>query len=140
MADGTPRDCASPNCGAEADTSIIRDDELGSDKASALGRTEGGGPVDAASRIALFMGTSNSTTTSTSTTSTDKKRSLASLASLLGGGDSSSTTDDAATSSGTATSPGTTESAVAATAGNGATSGLPTCSDDGTVTMTFHQV
>ncbi len=33
-----------------------------------------------------------------------------------------------------------TESTVAATAGEGATSGLPTCADDGTITMTFHQV
>jgi len=33
-----------------------------------------------------------------------------------------------------------TESNVAALAGQGATSGLPTCSDDGTVTMVFHQI
>lgn len=32
------------------------------------------------------------------------------------------------------------ETMVAATAGNGATSGLPTCSDDGSITMTFRQI
>jgi len=53
--DGTPRDCASPLCGSEADTSIIRKNELGTSRASALGRTQGGGPVDAAKMIALFM-------------------------------------------------------------------------------------
>src|SRR5258706_5066247 len=53
--DGTPRDCASPGCGSEADTSIIRTSELGTSKASALGRTNGGGPVSAAKMIAIFM-------------------------------------------------------------------------------------
>jgi hypothetical protein len=33
-----------------------------------------------------------------------------------------------------------TESNVAAMAGQGATSGLPTCADDGTIQMVFHQV
>ena len=64
-----------------------------------------------------------------------KKRGL--LSSLLGGGSDSS---DAATSTGTKTADGAVESQVAATAGNGAVSGLPTASDDGVVTMTFHQV
>jgi hypothetical protein len=73
--DGTPRDCASPGCGAEADTSIIRAQELGTSKASALGRTEGGGPVDAAAAIATFMGNSTGTT---------NKRGI--LGNLLGGG------------------------------------------------------
>jgi len=38
-ADGTLRDCATPACGSEADTSIIRSKELGTNKATALGRT-----------------------------------------------------------------------------------------------------
>jgi len=59
--DGTPRDCATPRCGAEDDTSIIRERELGTKRASALGRTKAGGPVDAAAAIATFMGGSNST-------------------------------------------------------------------------------
>lgn len=41
---------------------------------------------------------------------------------------------------GTKTPAGTTESAVKAATGQGATQGMPTCADDGTVTMTFHQV
>jgi len=60
--DGTPRDCASPKCGSEADTSIIRDRELGSNKASALGRTPAGGPIDASKMVALFMGDGGNTT------------------------------------------------------------------------------
>jgi len=43
-------------------------------------------------------------------------------------------------SAGTKTPAGTTETGVAASAGVGATKGLPTCSDDGTLTMNFHQV
>lgn len=76
--DGTPRDCSSPLCGAEDDTSIIRDKELGTDKASALGRTKGNGPVDAASAIATFMGNS------TANAATKRRRGL--LSDLLGGG------------------------------------------------------
>jgi hypothetical protein len=60
--DGVPRDCATPACGAEKDTSIIRQQELGANKASALGRTNGFAPVDAASAIATFLGSSNSST------------------------------------------------------------------------------
>jgi hypothetical protein len=41
---------------------------------------------------------------------------------------------------GTKTPKGTTEQGVAAAAGSGASTGLPTTADDGTVTMTFHQV
>jgi Egh16-like virulence factor len=61
--DGTPRDCASPACGSEADTSIIRSKELGTSKASALGRTNGGGPVDAAKMVSLFMDGAGGNTT-----------------------------------------------------------------------------
>ncbi|KAF5851893.1 hypothetical protein GGP41_000623 [Bipolaris sorokiniana] len=42
--------------------------------------------------------------------------------------------------SGTKTPKGTAEQGVAAAAGTGASTGLPTTADDGTVTMTFHQV
>jgi len=45
-----------------------------------------------------------------------------------------------ASNGGTKTPSGTKETAVQASAGQGATSGMPTCADDGTVTMTFHQV
>lgn len=41
---------------------------------------------------------------------------------------------------GTKTPKGTAEQGVAAAAGTGASTGLPTTADDGTVTMTFHQV
>ena len=45
-----------------------------------------------------------------------------------------------AASGGTKTPAGTTETAVKASTGQGAIAGMPTCADDGTVQMTFHQV
>lgn len=45
-----------------------------------------------------------------------------------------------ASNGGTKTPAGTKETAVKAATGQGAVSGMPTCADDGTVTMTFHQV
>jgi Egh16-like virulence factor len=125
--DGTPRGCATPACGAEADTSIIRKDELGTNKASALGRTEGGGPVDAATMISAFMDGGAGNTTSAKAARELYFEALAKR--QLGG-----------SNGGTKTAPGTVENGVAAAAGQGAASGLPTCSDDGVVTMTFHQV
>lgn len=131
VADGTPRDCATPACGAEADTSIIRSSELGTSKATALGRTQGGGPVDAATMIANFMDTAAGNTTSAKAARAEHlaARALYDVADL-----------HKRASSGTKTPAGTTETAVQASAGQGATSGLPTTSDSGVVTMTFHQV
>lgn len=127
VADGTPRDCASPACGSEADTSIIRAKEMGG-KASALGRTSNG-PVDAAAAISSFMGGNAAT-----------KRSPQ-LAALLGGaGGKGAGAGAGATSAGQKTAKGTTEQGVSKAAGQGASSGLPTCSDSGEITMTFHQV
>ncbi|TVY33182.1 hypothetical protein LSUB1_G007502 [Lachnellula subtilissima] len=127
VADGTPRDCASPSCGAEADTSIIRDKELGTSKATALGRTSTG-PVDASKMIAAFMGGNANTTAAKAAREVHdammQRRSLGVRAA----------------SGGVKTPSGTKETAVKAATGAGATSGMPTCADDGTVTMTFHQV
>ncbi|EWC45462.1 hypothetical protein DRE_00861 [Drechslerella stenobrocha 248] len=53
---GTPRDCQSPDCGAQADTALFKKDELASGKASPLGRTNRGGPVYADSMVINFMG------------------------------------------------------------------------------------
>jgi len=117
VTDGTPRDCASPGCGAEADTSIIRAREMGTDKASALGRTSNG-PVDASAAISSFMGSAPAAT----------KRQLGKKAAK------------GATSAGQKTAKGTTEQGVSKAAGQGASAGLPTCSDSGEITMTFHQV
>jgi hypothetical protein len=60
------------------------------------------------------------------------------LAALLGGKGKAGAAGGAA--AGTKTAKGTKEAGVAAAAGSGATSGLPTTADDGTITMTFHQV
>lgn len=136
VADGTPRDCASPRCGSEADTSIIRTKEMGG-KASALGRTNGGGPVDAAKAISSFMGAGAGASTGATTAATQKRQLLGGL---LGGGKGKGGAAGGATSAGTKTAAGTTEQGVAKAAGAGAASGLPTTADDGSITMTFHQV
>ena len=41
IVDGTPRDCSTARCGAQSDTAVIRNAELGTARASALGRTSG---------------------------------------------------------------------------------------------------
>ncbi|KAF3047138.1 hypothetical protein E8E12_011432 [Didymella heteroderae] len=131
--DGTPRDSGNPLSGSEADTSIIRTKEMGG-KASALGRTQGGGAVDAASAIATFMGTGGAAAGGAAA----NKRGL--LDALTGGAGGAGKAGGAASAAGTKTPKGTSETGVAAAAGQGASQGLPTTADDGTITMTFHQV
>ncbi|KAM3447782.1 hypothetical protein MY3296_008405 [Beauveria thailandica] len=55
VADGTPRNCAANACGAQADTCIIRDADIAAGK-SPLGWTQGNGEVKAESLVASFMG------------------------------------------------------------------------------------
>jgi hypothetical protein len=129
VADGTPRDCASPRCGSEADTSIIRKNELGTSKASALGRTNGGGPVDAAKMVTLFMDGAGGNSSSVKAARAIHEAALARRANL-----------PRAANGGTKTPKGTMETAVKAATGMAAAQGLPTTQDDGTLQMTFHQV
>jgi hypothetical protein len=126
--DGTPRDCASPACGSEADTAIIRNRELGTSKASALGRTQGGGPIDAAAMMAVFMDGVGGNTTAAKTARALHEENMArrALAVRQNGG-------------GSKTPKGTAETGVKAATG-AASGGLPTTADDGTLKMTFHQV
>lgn len=104
-------------------------------KASALGRTQGGGPVDAAAAISTFMGGAAGATGAGAAAPAQKRQLLGGLLGGKGKGGGG-----AAAGAGTKTAAGTTEQGVAQAAGTGASSGLPTTSDDGTVTMTFHQV
>ncbi|TLS27329.1 hypothetical protein PpBr36_04689 [Pyricularia pennisetigena] len=129
LIDGTPRDCPSPVCGSEADTAIIRDRELGTSRASALGRTQGGGPVDAAKMVALFMDGASTNKSEVVAARERHAANLARRATLLpraGGG--------------TSTPKGTEETGVLAATGIAATKGLPTTNDDGTINIVFHQV
>lgn len=136
--DGTPRDSGNPLSGSEADTSIIRAKEMGG-KASALGRTQGGGPVDAAAAISNFMGNgaAGGAAPAAKAPAANNKRGLLDALTGAAGGAGGAAGGAAA---GTKTPKGTTEQGVAAAAGQGASSGLPTTADDGTITMTFHQV
>jgi len=117
--DGTPRDCASPGCGSEQDTAIIRAREMGTDRASALGRTKSG-PVDAGAAIAMFMGGAPAPAAATKAKRNPQK--------------------GAKGAKGQKTAAGAVEQGVSKAAGQGATSGLPTASDSGEISMTFHQV
>lgn len=127
VADGTPRGCASPACGAEADTTIFRAKELGTSKASAIGRTSTG-PVDASKMISMFMGGN----ASASDVKAAREIHLASMhrRSLV----------VRAADGGAKTPKDSVETGVKAATGAGAKSGMPTCADDGTVKMTLHQV
>ncbi|KAL0942347.1 uncharacterized protein CTRU02_200233 [Colletotrichum truncatum] len=129
LIDGTPRDCASPRCGSEADTAIMRDREMGTARASALGRTQGGGPVDAASMVQMFMDGAGGNTTAVKQAREIHEASMArrSLVSRQSG-------------KGTKTPKGTAETSVKAATGMAASAGMPTTSDDGTLKMTYHQV
>ncbi|GAB1316506.1 Cell surface protein [Madurella fahalii] len=152
IADGTPRDCSTNRCGSQADTAIIRDREIRRGEVGPLGRTQGNGPIDAATMITNFMGGAAAPRNSGANSSVgveddiagqqeEKKKKMKRgeaggvarvarqlFGGLFGGGNRGS--DSAAA----------TEGNVAATAGAGATSGLPTCADDGSVEMVFHQV
>ncbi|KAK0101793.1 hypothetical protein ONS95_006943 [Cadophora gregata] len=135
VTDGTPRDCPSAGCGAQSDTSIIRTNELGTAKASALGRTKNDGPVDAAKMMAVFMDGSAANVTAREIHENNNlyKRQLGKL---FGGGAGGA---GGATDPGVKTPAGTKETGVAAAAGLGASEGLPTASDSGEITMTIHQ-
>lgn len=139
--DGTPRDCSSNGCGSQADSAIIRDREIESGEATPLGRTQGNGPVDASVMIANFMGNGAAPPANVGASGSVgveddidmnalqrmTKRQF-SLGGLLGGGNQGAKAE------------GPPESAVAAAAGQGATSGLPTAAEDGSVTATFRQI
>jgi hypothetical protein len=101
---------------------------MGTSKATALGRTEGGGPVDASKMISMFMGGNANSTAAVAARAVHAE--MLALRSL----------GKRAASGGVSTPKGTKETAVAAAEGMGATSGLPTTADDGTLQMTFHQV
>ncbi|KAL3418788.1 hypothetical protein PVAG01_09009 [Phlyctema vagabunda] len=131
VVDGTPRDCPTARCGAQSDTAIIRKNELGTTKASALGRTTGSGPIDATKMMAVFMDGAAGNTTAVKEAralhfAAMKKRQL------FGGANKAA--------AGTKTPAGTTETGVQAATGQGASSGLPTTNAAGEIDMTLHQI
>lgn len=154
IADGTPRDCSSNGCGSQADTAIIRDREISNGECGPLGRTQGNGPVEAAAMINNFMGSGTAPTnngtgvgvednipSNAQRGNNDKRTNKRppwiprqfSLGRLLGGGGAGGA--NAGTKGNLPD-----EANVAATAGAGASSGLPTCADDGTIEMEFRQI
>ncbi|KAH7369227.1 MAS1 protein [Plectosphaerella cucumerina] len=145
VADGTPRDCTSNGCGSQADTAIIRDREMA--EVGPLGRTQGNGPVKAETMIANFMGGATAPTNNGKGTGVEdnipasaggqaaaksKNAARQLLGGLLGGLGGGGGAGKKVT--------GPAETMVAASAGAGASQGLPTCSDSGAITMTFYQI
>src|ERR1700754_4583038 len=109
----------SPACGSEADTSIIRKN------GSPLGKTNGGGQVDAEAAVATFMGTAGASRIKRhllTRTPVNNPRGLADrLGEFLGGGKGNAASGGASTDAvGTKTPKGTVEDGVAAAAGSGA--------------------
>lgn len=98
------------------DTAIIRAKELGTAKASALGRTNGGGPIDAGAAISNFMG-GNPNSTQTKMAREIHFAMMAKRQVNLGG---------LAGKGGVKTPAGTKETGVAAAAGAGASNGKMT--------------
>jgi hypothetical protein len=152
----------SSGCGSQADTAIIRDREIASGKAGPLGRTQGNGVVDAAVMVGAFMGAGAAPPANNGAAASvgvednipqanQKRQFLSNLLGGLGGGKAGGAggaTGGKAGATGIAgllggggeKVDGPPETRVAAAVGAGATSGLPTCADDGTVTMTLRQV
>jgi hypothetical protein len=144
-------------CGSQADTAIIRDSEIASGECGPLGRTQGNGPVDASVMIAAFMGTGAIPTNAGAAAGVGAednipknaqkiRRQLAGLFGGLGGGAAGGAGGGGATGfagllgGGGNKATGPPEAGVAAAAGQGASTGLPTANADGTVDMTFRQV
>ncbi|GAM88249.1 hypothetical protein ANO11243_062820 [Dothideomycetidae sp. 11243] len=80
ITDGTPRDCATPGCGAEADTTVFRGD-------SPLGKTVGSGTVDAAKNIQIFMSGNAASASAGSSSGSAAGGAGGGIAGLLTGGD-----------------------------------------------------
>jgi hypothetical protein len=126
---------SSPACGSEADTSIIRRG------GAPLGRTQGGGTVDAEAAVAKFMGT---TPNKSKRWVPNPRAGLSAralgdaLSGLFGGGGAGGSSGTNAV--GVKTPKGTVEDAVASSAGTGADTGLPTVGADGVISMNMHQV
>jgi len=130
VVDGTPRDCARASCGSQDDTAIIRENELGTARASALGRTRANGPVDPTRIMAIFMDGEAG-----NTTAVRQARDIHFAKRQLFRG-----ANTGAGAGGIKTPTGTQETGVQAATGAGATSGLPTTNNAGEIDMTLHQI
>ncbi|KAG8664058.1 uncharacterized protein FPOAC1_014125 [Fusarium poae] len=145
--DGTPRSVTSAASGGQVDTSVIRDPELGSSKASALGRTSKG-PVDPARVIKRSCKVSRVDPLLIASLEEEKKAyKTESKSSPVGGlaleaehGVNGLLDDFFQTAKGVPSPRGYIEDSVQKCAGAGAKSGLPTTASDGTLKLIYHQV
>ncbi|KAJ5976630.1 hypothetical protein N7481_010337 [Penicillium waksmanii] len=166
VVDGVRRDCPSAVCGGQKDTAVIRDQELGSVKASALGRTLSSGPVDPKRVISNFMKPSAQARAHTRHFLQARQvlNDVASVVTNAGGAilngaqdiadktpfggaikGAQSAVDDVAgalpgNKPGATTPSGTVENGFKGSTGKGLNKGLPSASNDGVITMIYHQV
>ncbi|PHH59273.1 hypothetical protein CDD81_3509 [Ophiocordyceps australis] len=162
VADGTPRDCSTNSCGSQADTSIIRDRDMSSGRGSALGRTQGNGPVDAGLAISSFMGMGATAPKNNGAASSvgveddlsglrggraqrrqEHKRQVGRLMNgLMGlvGGGSGNTGILGVSGAGGSRNQYSMETKVSDMSGMGKQQGLPTANDNGEIAMVYRQI
>ncbi|MBE3041803.1 DUF3129 domain-containing protein, partial [Candidatus Bathyarchaeota archaeon] len=170
IADGTPRDCSSNGCGSQADTAIIRDsemDEVGplgrtqgngpvvAETMIANFMGNGSAPTNdgASDSVGVEDDISEEDLDQKKRKRKTRRQFRERLAGLFGGGNDDEESGDGDSSAGGGgtgigglfggggdENDGPPEASVASTAGEGESGGLPTCADDGTITMTYRQV
>ncbi|CAI4214737.1 unnamed protein product [Parascedosporium putredinis] len=147
--------------GLSADTAIIRDREINSGSCGPLGRTQGNGPISAETMILNFMGEGAAPATTAPPSPSASRTTSPPTPAAPPTASASSVTSSAASpvalpavpavpvavllvllasSAAVATRTAAPESGVASSAGVGASEGLPTCADDGTISMTYRQI
>ncbi|OAQ75360.1 cell surface protein (Mas1) [Purpureocillium lilacinum] len=159
VTDGTPRKCVVNACGAQADTGIIRDQDINAGIVGPLGKTQGHGKVDPETNVAVWLGNKPSQAAPANKGAADsvgvednlgafapqktQKRSwrrdmmdtiLGAAANtpvlgLSGIGPTKDTSDM-----------GKEENIITKTAGEGKDKGLPTCGKDGVIELGYFQV
>ncbi|POR32908.1 Uncharacterized protein TPAR_06841 [Tolypocladium paradoxum] len=155
VADGTPRNCVANSCGAQADTAIIRDLDISTGQATPLGKTQGNGPVDPAAVISTFMGNGKAPTNKGAAGSVGVEDNFGGLGGLVGAaqrrdehkrqidnlfGGFTNLPFIGAAGLGGAKNSYPVETIVSDTAGQGTAHGLPTCDDQGVVSVVYRQV
>ncbi|GAM82368.1 hypothetical protein ANO11243_003470 [Dothideomycetidae sp. 11243] len=126
VVDGTPRDCTTPDCGAQSDTAIYRG-------TNPLGMLLSGKNVDPSINFKMFMFGNDTDTFNGDDNGAPDSNNASGSENPAENGNS----DDPA---GIKTPYGTKETMVRDTAGDGKSSGLPTPDRYGLVTLSVHQV
>ncbi|KAJ6440466.1 cell surface protein (Mas1) [Purpureocillium lavendulum] len=167
VTDGTPRNCVANACGAQADTGIIRDQDIVSKTTGPAGKTQGSGKVDCERTLAIYMGSQSPDSAPTNKAASSGLDDILPQGVLLGRGGKSKRGNTKRQAGGLfgglggigqmignvpvvgvlgtgetldTSYMGDVEHRVKSTAGNGKKDGLPTADKNGVVTMGWFQV